>query len=645
MQPLHFFAPSCLLLALSGVAPGEMQRIEILSREDAGSYERIVARAYFAVDPKLAANQSIADIALTPVNAAGQVEFSGDVLIVRPKDSAQSRGAVFLEVVNRGGPQSLGILSEAMGGDPAPEHWDLGDRFLLEQGFTLVFLGWQFDVGEGHGLGLRVPSAPVNGIVRQSYIEDGAGRRYNTLALSYCAADPGGDQSDEKNARVTFRQKIEEPGQTLDRAQWHFSKDGCTVTVNAGFDAGLYEVIYHAQDSPTAGLGLAAIRDFASYLKFGPKAAVLREDPRSLRRVIGYGYSQSARVLRQFVHDGFNRDEHGRAVFDGLMISSAGAGGASVNHRFALPGEAGNSVLSILRPVDLPPFTDDGLLAQADAAHVTPRIFYTFTSTEYWARAGSLTHTSPDGKTDVPLGPRSRLYFLSGTAHSTGAFPPRRSPAGRGELHPTNFAQQRWVTRALMLDLDAWIASGVEPPLSIYPTLAKSQLVPRESVRFPASPAIAFPDYMPRVWRLDFGPQFAAKGIVANEPPVLGQPYTVLVPQVDADGNDIGGVRLPEIAVPLGTFTGWNIRLPQLASLGYLSGLFGSFEPFPKATADRERTADGRKSIAERYASRQDYLDQVKRAAQELVRQRLMLAADVDGAMRRAASMWDAIAR
>jgi len=350
-------------------------------------------------------------------------------------------------------------------------------------------------------------------------------------------------------------------------------------------------------------------------------------------------------VLRQLVQDGFNQDERGRAVFDGLMISSAGAGGASVNHRFALPGEAGNSVLSILRPVDLPPFNDDSFLAKAEAARVTPRIFYTFTSTEYWARAGSLTHTSPDGKTEVPLSPRSRLYFLSGTAHSSGPFPPTRDLRGLREAHYTNFAQQRWVTRALILDLDSWIASGVEPPPSRYPSLAKGELVPREDVHFPKSPAIPFPDYMPQVWRMDFGSDFSTKGIIANEPPVLGAPYTVLVPQVDADGNDLSGIRLPEIAAPLGTFTGWNIRLPQLASLHYLSGLFGSFEPFPKTREDRESAADARKSIAERYPTRQDYLDQVKRAAQDLVKQRFLLPDDMDGVMRRAASMWDAIAK
>jgi hypothetical protein len=635
MTPQKILRSACLLWMACGTAAGELQRIEIRSSSQVGSYERIVGRAYFGIDPKLAVNRTIADIELAPVNSQRMVEFSSDFLVLRPMAPGKSSGTVFLEVVNRGGPQSTFIVSAARGGDPAPERWDLGDGFLLSHGFTLAFLGWQFDVPEERGLGFRAPAVPVKGVVRQSYVTNVRGR-YNTFALSYCAADP-----EEKDARVTFRLRIDDVGQALDRSRWHFGTNGCTVTVNGGFDAGLYEAIYHAQDPPVAGLGLAAVRDFTSYLKYGVKKGALREDPSSLRRVIGYGYSQSARFLRQFVRDGFNQDERGREVFDGLMISSAGAGGGSFNHRFAMPGEAGNSVLSILRPVDLPPFTDKELLAKAEAAHVTPRIFYTFSSTEYWARAGSLTHTSPDGKTEVPLGARSRLYFLSGTAHSTGAFPPSRSSA---ELHYTNFAPQRWVTRALLLDLDAWVGSGTEPPSSRYPSLAKAELVPRESIRFPNTPAIALPDYMPRVWKMDFGKEFLTRGIISNEPPLLAQPYTLLVPQVDADGNDLGGVRAPEIAAPLGTFTGWNVQLPQLSSLDYLAGLAGSFEPFPKTLAERERTADARKSIAERYASRRNYIDRVNQAAQELVRQRFMLAGDIDAVLSEAGTLWDVIA-
>jgi len=622
MPPHGVLRVACLAALFCGAAAAELERIEIRGKDAIGPYERISGRAYFTVDPKAAVNRPIADIALAPKNAAGKVEFSSDLLVLRPP-AGKSRGAVFLEVVNRGGPQSLGIM---------------GDQFALDQGFTVAFLGWQFDVPPGNGLALEAPTAPITGLVRQSYVEEGGGRHYTGFRLAYCAAD-----REDQDARLTFRAAIEAPAQIVPREQWHFEHDGCAVTLNGGFDTGLYEAIYHAKNPAIAGLGLAAIRDFASYLKFGPKGAPLREDPASVQRVIGYGYSQSGRFLRQFVRDGFNEDEQGRAAFDGLMISSAGAGGGSFNHRFAMPGEAGNSVLSILRPVDLPPFTDDGLLAKAKAAHVIPLIFYTFTSTEYWARAGSLTHTSSDARTDVPLNPRSRLYFLAGTPHASGPFPPSRMSGA--ELQYANFAQQRWIDRALLLDLDAWVASGKDPPPSRYPTLARKELVPRAAVQFPKSLAIAFPEYMPQVWRMDYGPEFLTKGIIANEPPVLGEPYPILVPQVDADGNDLGGIRPPEVAAPLGTFTGWNIQLPQLAGLHYLSGLIGSFEAFPKTMDDQQRSHDARRSIADRYAGRQDYMDHVRQAAQQLTRERFMLPDDVEAAVRKAGEMWDVIVK
>jgi len=601
-----------------------------------GAYERLIGRASYSVDPNLPANRGIADIALAPKNAQGRVEFSGDVMVWRPKDARKARGAVFLEVVNRGGPQSLYLLSGATGADSAPEHWDAGDRFLLDQGFTVVFLAWQFDVSPREGLTFRVPTVPVTGIVRESYPFDGAGRR-SAFALSYCAANP-----EDPDARLTFRAEIASPARVIPRDTWRFAPSGCSVLLPGGFEPGLYDAVYEAKDPAVAGLGLAAIRDFASYLKYGGTPTTLRENPASVRRVIGYGYSQSARVLRHFVRDGFNADEQGRAAFDALMISSAGAGGASVNHRFAMPGQAGNSVLSILRPVDVPPFTDDGLLAKAEAAHVVPRIFYTFSSTEYWARAGSLTHTTPDAKADVALGPLSRLYFLTGTAHSAGPFPPQRGPS---LMHDANFAEQRWVTRALLLDLDAWIRSGTEPPRSRYPLVSKGQLVRREAVRFPKIPRLAFPDYIPQLWRMDYGPEFANQGIISIEPPRLGAPYTVLVPQVDPDGNDIGGVRLPEVEAPLGTYTGWNIHVPELPGLHFLAGLWGSFEPLAKTRQERERSGDARRSIAERYRGREDYLEHVRHAAEELARERLVLSPDISAVVERAGMMWDVLER
>jgi hypothetical protein len=625
---MRLWLPAAVLLLVAEAASAEVARVEIQSRKDEGTYERLLGRVYFVIDPKAAANQNIADLAMAPLNAQGKIEVSSDLLLFRPKTSERDRKTVFFEIVNRGGPQSLYIFSEARGAR-SPDAWDLGDGFLVEQGFTVAFLGWQFDVAKSQGLTFQTPVAHVRGRVRESYIDGGPFDDRAVFGLSYCAADPT-----DASARLTFRSRIDGPAKEVPHEQWRFANRGCAVVRDHGFGTGLYEVVYEAKDSPIAGLGMAAVRDFASYLKNAP--------PNSPKKVIAYGYSQSGRFLRQLLHDGFNIDEHGRQAFDGMMISSAGAGGGSFNHRFAVPGNAGNSVLSPLRPVDIPPFNDSGLLESSARSHVVPKIFYTFTSTEYWARAGSLTHTSEDGKADLPLDNNSRLYFIAGTEHAGGPFPPvRRFANGQEFQNDANFAEQRWVDRALLLDLDAWVHSGKEPPPSRYPTIAKGELVDRAAVRFPKIPKFTFPDYMPQVWRMDFGPEFEAKGIIANEPPLLGKSYEVLVPQVDSSGNDLSGVRIPEVAAPLGTHMGWNVTIPQLKDLHYLAGLVGSFIPFPKTREEREATGDSRLSIEERYKGRDEYLRQVRQVANQLVRERFMLAGDVDGAMERARRTWD----
>jgi hypothetical protein len=643
-----------LLSAIANLASAEVVRIDVRLRDDAGTHERVIARVHYAVDPKLPVNQRIADLAFAPAGDDGRVAFSGDLLLFlpkppppglrRPRKPSPARGTVFLEVVNRGRDQALALMSDARQRDLRPENWTLGDRFLLEQGFTVAFVGWQFDVAPGEGLSLTVPSAPVTGIVRESVVTVAPSEPGRGLGLTYCAADPS-----QRDASVTFRTTIDGPARVLSRDDWQFAPDGCSLRSATGFDAGLIEAVYRASGSPVAGLGLAAVRDLASYFKHGSSTATLRQSPELMRsaptetdrrgrRVIGFGYSQSGRFLRELVRDGFTQDERGRPAFDGLMVASAGAGGGSFNHRFAMPGQAGNSVLSILRPVDLPPFTDEGLLAAATASRTAPRIFYTFSSTEYWARAGSLTHTSEDASADAALAPTSRLYFLAGTPHSSGRLPPARQQT----RYWLNFAEQRWVLRALLVDLDDWITSGVEPPASRYPQLARRELVPRESVRFPAM-SLRFAPHLPGVWRMDYGPDYARTKVITSEPPALGAEYRVLVPQVDADGNDLGGISLPEIAVPLGTHTGWNVSTFPVGGLRYLAGLVGAFEPFARTRAERAEVGDSRRSIEERYSSRRAYLDRVRRSATQLARDRFLLRADVDRVVERAAASWDAI--
>jgi hypothetical protein len=667
-----------IVLALGAAkANAEMKQILVTKRTPwlngqvmgrAGPYELLKGRVIYQIDPKNLANRRIADVDLAPLNANGLVEFSGDFVILRPVDPAKARPSVLLEVLNRG---------QALGGrfffSTAPhtqfdvanlENVKLDDALAFEQGFTLAWVGWQFDL-PNDSVKLQVPSAAANGVVREDILLGPADADSRVYALggtgSYCA-------SDTVQAEVALRVKtrFDDPGLPLPRGSWAFAReengkivpDACSIRLPEGFKRSkLYEVTYSGAPPAVAGLGLAALRDFVAYIKYGGVASPLREHPETEQRVLGFGYSQSARLLRQYLYDGFTADERGRKTFDGLFIASAGAGRGSFNHRYAMPGVAGNSVLSGLRPVDLFPFTDgnevdpethaqDGLLTRARASNTLPKIIYTFSSVEYWARVGSLMTTSVDGTRDLPLDANSRLYFFAGTLHSLSQFPPiKESPRTMEKFeYYANFATPRWSFRALLLDLDAWTSTGEEPPASVFPTIEKHQLVPRDQVKFPVVPGLAFPAYLPKNWRMDYGDAFRTTGVISNEPPKLGAPYAVLVPQVDADGNDLGGIAEPILAVPLGTSTGWNYVVPRMDSFDYLAGLYGSFKPFARLKMERQASGDSRASIDERYKGRDDYLQQAHQAVMNLARQRLVRLEDEGAIAKAMADYWDGIA-
>jgi hypothetical protein len=633
------FAIFVLLLTLPLQA--EVTRVEVTSVKPwlagrpfgkAGPYEILQGRIHFAVDPASPANSRITDIALAPRNASGRVEFSSDFVILRPRDPARSRGSVLFEIPNRGVTQANGMFFTTARGSAFNlmnlDATSLADAFLFEQGFTAAWLGWQFDLPEG-AIRLEAPAAPVNSIVRESIIVGSAGTHYVRLngVGSYCAAD-----TPQPAAQLTVRDRFDEAPRPIPHASWQLA-DSCAVIYRDGFDPGrIYELTYEGAHPPLAGLGEAAVRDFASWLKFGSVPAA--------PRVIAYGYSQSARFLRDFLYRGFNADERGRKAFDAMFIASAGAGRGSFDHRYAMPGEAGNSVLSNLRPVDLFPFTDDGLLRAAEESHTLPKIFYTFSSTEYWARAGSLTYTTVDARRELPFNADSRLYFFAGTPHAFGPFPPIRESYS----NLVNFASSGREFRALLLDLDDWAARNTKPPDSAYPHLGPD-LVARERVTFPKIPGAEFPGWMPRNWPMDYGPDFASKGIISIDPPKLGAPYPILVPQTNRDGIDAGGILIPEVAVPLGTFTGWNYLIPVHPNLDYLGGLVGSFIPLSLTATDRKAAGDTRLSIAERYAGREGYLDKIRAAAKGLVSRRLLRAEDVPAVVAESAAHWDYLTR
>jgi hypothetical protein len=660
---------AALSLFFACAADAHVTRVEILSRSDlaggksfglAGPYEKIVGCVYFVVDPANPHNRQIVDLDKADRNAQGLVEFSADLYILRPKDLDKGNGAVLFEVSNRGGKGIHRLVNGATAAEPE------GDAFLMRQGYTIAWVGWEFDVADqGENLKLYAPIAhdpagkEIHGLVRSDFTP---AQVVYDMPLGHSLLGPSGgksypvdDPASPKNV-LTVRDSPEGPRQTLPRSQWRFAHtvDGQLVPdphffhLDGGFQPGkIYELVYEAKNPVVVGLGLASVRDFLSYLKYDPQSTA------PVQRVYAVGISQSGRFLRHFLYQDFNADEQGRQVMDGVIAHVAGAGRGSFNHRFAQPSRDAQPLSSIFFPTDIFPFTDlpetdpatgesAGLLDAVYNAHDAPKLFLTNTSYEYWGRAASLIHTSPDGTSDAKISGNVRVYLLAGLQHFTAPFPPQKSSPNS----PDSTAQQRYnpnpvqfFWRALITDMDQWVKDGTEPPPSTYPKIADGTLASLSNWNFPKIPGVNKPHEANAGWHLDFGPQWKA-GIITIEPPKLGKPFPVLVPQSDANGNDEGGVSLPELQVPLASYTGWNLRDPSIGAADLRLSFYGSFIPFAKTAAERRQSGDPRLSVAERYASRDEYLGKFAEAALQLAHERFLLREDVPALLERAKREW-----
>lgn len=644
-------ARTCVLLcAALGFVPAilhaDVTRIEITRREpvlagkafgDAGPYEMLVGTVHFAVDPSHPRNRVIADIDTAPRNAAGRVEFSADLHILKPSDPSRGNGVLVFDVVNRGSKRLLNVFSRGTSSAEPSTEADFGDASLLRQGFTLVAVGWQFDVPAGKGLAVRVPVATaagktITGWVRMWVVPDKPARYLDYATASYnTTAYPPLDLANPAY-RLTVREGIVAPPRLIPRDEWGFGRDvdGSIVPgpdaiwVKGGVTPGLtYEVAYESRNPPVAGLGFAAIRDVASALKFG------RAPVAPGRYAYLYGASQTGRAIRHLIYDGFTIDEQDRKAIDAAFIHTGATGRGSFNERFAQPNELGSftqTKFPILYRTTVDPVTGarDGLGARIPAG-LEPKLFLVDTSSEYWdrGRVAALRHVSLDGREDVEDAPNVRTYLLAGTQHGAGAFPPAQ---GLGQ-HATNSNDYRWAQRGLLAALDAWVREGVEPPPSRHPRLADGTLVPHRRFRFPAVPGVQAPTFIPGGYRPDVPAPYAA--------------LPFLVPQVDEDGNEISGIRLPDVAVPLATLTGWMFRSERAGAPHLLLPMAGAHLPFPTTRAERERTGDPRRSIEERYPSRDAYLKQVEAAATTLARERYLLPDDVAPLVERAGRQWD----
>lgn len=663
-----------LLLALA-VAPivatsahARVVRVEVISRSDiggtfgsSGTYERITGRVYFAFDPKNPENRRIVDLDLAPRNSNGEVEAWSDFVMLRPKDPARSANLAVIDIVNRGGITTFIFNLDRRAGaspDSAPYY---GDALLMKRGVTIVALGWQWDVLPGrNALGFHAPPVgsvehPITGLVRSDITIDSS---TTSIPLGHSLAPtlayPVADEDDPSNV-LTVRDDPVASRTVIPRSGWRFARDSSGSVVRdprwiymqSGFAPGkIYEVVYRAKDPIVVGTGLAAVRDMMSYMKYDPTAVM------HVRYGIGYGVSQTGRFIRHFLYQGFNTDENGRVVFDGFFAHTAGAGRGSFNHRFAQPSRDAQPYSTFFYPTDVFPFTSvptrdpmtgirAGLRDDLRGSRAT-KVFYVDGGHEYWGRAASLTHTTPDGKRDVGFLPTERRYVISSAQHSSpGAWPvPDNAKIAETSAYRGNPLDQRLALRALMSSLIDWVKEGKEPPPSLYPTLAGGNLVKPVDQRFPIIPRLSAARIPHQVYRLEFGPRWP-KGIVDFEPPKVGAPYPIFVSRVDSIGNDLGGIRSIELLVPLATYYPWLLRTGMAAPTDRLASFRGTFAPLPRTDAERRSTGDSRPSIESLYGERTRFIHQVDAGIASLISHRFLLPEDAPAAQRRMSDAWE----
>ena len=634
---LAVFATSFALAAVEVIHVKERTDVaEGKSFGSAGPYERITATVHFRLDPKLPQNSKIVDLSLAPVDKDGFVRFSADLLMYKPRDPSKGNGTAIIDVVNRGRVLSFSNFNRGGSSLDPQTAAELGDGFVMDAGFTIAAIGWQWDTPQIPGrLGLQAPHLPasITGIVRAEFVPDKSVGGFSLGDRDHTPY-PVANEQDSIN-RLYVSDAPEKAKKEIPRNRWKFVNK-TSVEIEGGCEPGkIYEVVYRGTGAVPTGLGFAAVRDIASFLKFGASPMLLGDQQRFIKRTIGFGTSQTGRFLRHFVYQGFNEDEKSRLALDGVWAHVAGAGRGGFNHRFAQPSRDGQPLLHYAWPVDMFPFLDtpsrdtltsreDGLLPRGPGAKFNPKIFYSNNSFEYWGRAASLIHTTADGSSDVAPSKDTRIYFFTGGAHGPGSLTLKRTNT-QNIPNPLDF---RWGMRGLLIAFHDWLKAGVEPPASAFPSLAKHQIAPAAELKYPTG---IHPPQWPRVPQiLDFGADFLTTGIVTTEPPKPGAAYRILVPKVDRAGIEMGGVRMPEIDVPLGAYAGWNLRAAAIGNPDRMIAFIGSYFPFDSA------------EVKKRYSDKQTYLASIRSASENLVSQRYALSADVDKMVERAGQLWDA---
>ncbi len=653
------------MVSVSATALAAVERIEIKERApfapgvtygEAGAYEKIRGVAYFALDPKAAANAAIVDLKRAPRDARGRVLFSSEFVLLRPAGGQPS--SLIYDVNNRGGIAMLGQINgrSPANNDPATAA-DAGDGFLMRHGFSMLFSAWTWDVAPPAAGARPLVFAPpvaqgVKGRVQNEFtvnapvdIATYAGMR----GLTYEPATPN-----DPRAQLTMRARPGDKRRLVPRSSWHFvapeqAGGPGRVRLDDGFKPDtIYELTYVAKDPYVTGAGLAGIRDLLAYFRDKPF-----EGAPVPKNVLMFGISQSGRVIGRMLHDGLNVDESGQLVFSGAYLHVPGAGGsAGFNSRFAQPTRHPSMLEEHDYPADAFPFTTapsrDPVSGQTasyldharDKQGRLPKLIIANTSTEFWNRGASLIATTPDGMQDVAPADNVRIYGFMGAQHYVG-----RSRTRAPFTACVSTSDHYLPMRALVLALDDWTSKGKQPPASAYPQLADRTLTTVADYRaiFPAGLGLTPPEQNLREPRLDFGRRFAKRGIADKVPPNSGDEYETRVPVPDADGNDKGGVRLVEVQAPLGTHTGWNLRAPETGFAWATSRFDGSFVPFARTEAERAASGDPRPSLEARYPTRDDFVAAVRAAAQRQIAAGLLLPEDMDRTMSGNTGLYDRI--
>jgi hypothetical protein len=618
---------------------------------EVGQYEKLTGRAVGELDPADPLNAVIVDLALAPRNARGKVEYTVEICILKPIDPTRGNRVLLYDVTNRGNKMTYLPFNFPFRAPPEfppinnpTSAEDAGDGFLMRSGYTVVWTGWDATAPAGNDrMTLTVPVATENGtpivgpsleeIVAESARHVAPGAPVLTWPLTYPAAT-----LDQSKATLTVRQYRSDLPTPLPASAWRYvdaSTIGLTPAEKTPFERGkIYQFVYPATEPKVVGIGFAAVRDIVSFLHHASADEQGNPNPLAgkMQWTIATGLSQSGRFQRPFLHLGFNQDEHKRRVFDGMMPYINGAGGGFFNHRFGQPNQTAFQRLSHVYPEQFFPFayttlTDpltgktDNVLARSEASGTVPKILDVNDSNSYWFKSAALAFTTPDGKRDVPDPPNVRFYLLSSIAHGVAS--------GRGICQQLqNPISPGPALRALLAALTEWVVSGKEPPSSRVPRIQDGGLVPslpQSAVGFPEIPGVAYSGVVSVRELVDYGPEFA-RGIISHWPPVpTGRAYPTLVPKVNADGIDLAGVQLPDMAVPLGTYTGWNLLV--VAPKDECSAM-GSFIPFAVTKEQRLKAGDPRPSLEERYGSHSQYVAAVKAAANRLVAERLLLPED-----------------